>query len=83
MTGKVKTSSPAGKKNSVNTAKSSNGKERSGFALPGRRMFPLNTAGRVAAAPGMAERSRKAGTITAAEEATVKRKAAAKRGGSK
>lgn len=68
-----------GKKGSVNKAKSSNGKTRGGFALPGRRMFPLNTPGRVAAAPGMAERSRRAGTITAAEETTVKHKAAAKR----
>lgn len=75
----VRTSNPTGKKNTVNTAKSSNGKSRSGFALPGRRMFPLDSPGRVAAAPGLAERSRKAGTITAAEEATVKRKAAAAR----
>jgi hypothetical protein len=73
------TSNPTGKKNSVNTATSSNGKTRSDFALPSRRMFPLNTPGRVAAAPGLAERARKAGTITSSEEATVKRKAAAKR----
>ena len=72
-------SKPTGKKNSVNTAKSSNGTTRSEFALPARRMFPLNTPGRVAAAPGDAEKARRAGTISAAEEATVKRKAAAKR----
>lgn len=74
-----KTSSPTGSKNTVDSRKSSDGKTRGEFALPARHMFPLNTPGRVAAAPGMAERARKAGTITAAEEATVKRKAAAKR----
>lgn len=67
-----------GKKGAVDKRKSSNGKARSDFALPARRMFPLNTPGRVAAAPGDAARARRAGTITAAEEATVKRKAAAK-----
>ena len=72
-----------GRKGAVDRRKTSDGKTRGGFALPGRRMFPLNTPGRVAAAPGMAERARRAGTITASEEATVKRKAAAKRGGSK
>lgn len=42
-------------------------------------MFPLNTPGRVAAAPGLAERAKEAGTITAAEAKTVQKKAAAKR----
>lgn len=51
---------------------------RSKFALPGKK-FPLNTLGRIKAAPSLAARSRKAGNITRAQEATVKRKAAAAR----
>lgn len=52
---------------------------RSKFALPGKKKFPLNTLGRIKAAPGLAARSRKAGNISRAEEATVKRKASAAR----
>lgn len=52
--------------------------DRSDFALPGGR-FPLNKPGRVAAAPGLAAYSFKKGNITAAQKATVDRKAAAKR----
>jgi hypothetical protein len=51
---------------------------RADFALAGGK-FPLNTPGRVAAAPGLAAYSRAKGNITAAQEATVDRKAAAKR----
>jgi len=75
----VPTSDPTGKKDSKDTAKSSDGKKRGDFALPKRGMFPLNTPGRVKAAPGLAARSEKAGTITKAQEATVKRAAAKKR----
>lgn len=53
-------------------------KPRAQFAL-GDGKFPLNTAGRVAAAPGLAAYSRAKGNITAAQEAEVDRKAAAKR----
>lgn len=55
---------------------------RAGFALPGDR-FPLNTVGRVQVADKDAAIARRAGTITAGEEATVKRKVAAKRKGKK
>lgn len=55
------------------------GKARGDFALPKKKAFPLNTPGRVAAAPGLATRSQRAGNISAAEAATVRRKAAAKR----
>lgn len=51
---------------------------RGKFALPGGK-FPLNTPGRIAAAPGLAERSAKAGNISQAQAATVKKKAAAAR----
>lgn len=57
----------------------SNGKKRSDFALPGKH-FPLNTPGRVKAAPGLAARSEKAGNITKAQEQKVV-KAAAKKSG--
>ena len=52
---------------------------RADFALPGGK-FPLNTAGRVKVAPELAAVSRKKGNITAAQEATVDRAAADKRG---
>ena len=52
---------------------------RSSFALPRKKMFPLNTKGRVRLAPGAATRAKRAGTISAAEAATVRRKAAAAR----
>ena len=76
---KVRTSNPTGRKNTVDTRKSSDGKKRSDFALPDREMFPLNTAGRRKAAPGMAERALKAGTITAAEKKRVDRAASRKK----
>jgi hypothetical protein len=79
-----KQSTPFGQKKAAakaglqkNNAKSSDGKVRGNFALPGKRAFPLNTPGRVAAAPGMAARSAAAGNITP-EQATMIRKAAAK-----
>jgi hypothetical protein len=50
---------------------------RSDFALPGGK-FPLNTPGRVKAAPGLAGYSESKGNITPAQEAEVKRKAAQK-----
>lgn len=58
---------------------------RSDFALPGgtrtnpNGAYPLNTPGRVAAAPGLAARSRAMGNITPSQEATVDRMAASKR----
>lgn len=52
---------------------------RADFALPSGK-FPLNTPGRVAAAPGLAAYSERKGNITPAQEATVKAKAASKRG---
>ena len=58
----------------------SDGKQRAEFALPGGR-FPMNTAGRVAAAPGMAARSAAKGNITHAQAAQVKAAAARTRGG--
>lgn len=77
---KVRTSDPTGKKNTVDSRKSSDGKKRSDFALPDRKMFPLNTAGRRKVAPQMAARAEKAGTISAAEKKKVDRAA---RGGKK
>lgn len=53
--------------------------KRTDFALPSKKAFPLDTPGRIAAAPGLAAYSAKKGNITKAQEATVKRKAAAKR----
>jgi hypothetical protein len=53
---------------------------RTDFALPGGK-FPLNTPGRVAAAPGLAAYSERKGNITPGQEAEVKRKAAQKRHG--
>jgi len=53
---------------------------RADFALPGGR-FPLNTPGRVQIADKDAAIARAHGTITAAEEATVKRKVAEKQHG--
>jgi hypothetical protein len=47
---------------------------RGDFALPGGR-FPLNTAGRRKAAPGLARYSEAKGNITAAQAAEVARKA--------
>lgn len=52
---------------------------RTEFALPAKKMFPLNTTGRVDAAPGLAGVAQKAGTITPAEAAKVRKAAAAKR----
>lgn len=71
----VKTTNPTGRKNTKDTSKSSDGKKRSDFALPSRGMFPMNTAGRRSAAPGLAARAQKAGTITAAEKKKVDRAA--------
>lgn len=60
---------------------------RAKFALPGGTKtsggggaYPLNTPGRVAAAPGLAARSQKLGNISKAQEQKVDRAAAAKRG---
>ena len=53
-------------------------KARGDFALPGGR-FPLNTPGRIKAAPGLARYSEAKGNITAAQAEEVARKAAAKR----
>lgn len=53
---------------------------RADFALAGGK-FPLNTPGRVAAAPGLAAYSESKGNISPAQEATVKAAAASKRGG--
>jgi hypothetical protein len=51
---------------------------RTDFALPGKKAFPLNTAGRVQVADKDAVIAEKAGSITPAEAATVKSKVAAK-----
>ncbi len=48
---------------------------RGDFALPAKKAFPLNTPGRVAAAPGLASYSEAKGNITPAQAATVKVKA--------
>jgi hypothetical protein len=60
---------------------------RADFALPegtrtsgGKGAYPLNTPGRVKAAPGLAARSEAKGNITKAQEARVDKAAAAKRG---
>lgn len=52
--------------------------KRAEFAISGGR-FPLNTTGRVKAAPGLAGRSEKAGNISKAQERTIDAKAAAAR----
>lgn len=70
-------------KKTVNRAKTSNGVKRTEYALPDRKMFPLNTEGRVEAAPGLAARAEEAGTITAAEKRKVIAAAARKRKASK
>ena len=54
--------------------------KRGDFALSGGR-FPLNTPGRVAAAPGLARYSEAKGNITAAQAAEVAAKARRKRKG--
>jgi len=63
---------------------------RAKFALPGgtkasggKPAFPMNTPGRVAAAPGLAGRSQAAGNISAAQAAKVKAAAKRARGTSK
>lgn len=52
---------------------------RGDFAIAGGR-FPLNTPGRVAAAPGLAEYSHDKGNLSEAGVQKVKAAAAAKRG---
>jgi len=52
---------------------------RGKFALAGGK-FPLNTPGRVKAAPGLARYSEKKGSITASQAKTVIRKAKAAKG---
>jgi hypothetical protein len=55
-------------------------KKRADFALPGGR-FPLNTPGRVKAAPGLARYSESKGNISAGQADMVMAKAAKKRKG--
>ena len=54
-------------------------KARGEYALPAKKAFPLNTAGRVKAAPGLARYSESKGNISAAEADSVISKAAARR----
>lgn len=70
-------------------AKTSAKTPRGNFALPGgtktsggKGAYPMNTPGRVKAAPGLAAKSEALGNISKAQEMKVDRAAAAKRGNS-